>query len=192
MQVLKNLHYNEKCDVYSFAMCVYEIHALDMPWTGVNPMEVAVRVATKAERPAVPANCPPEIATLLVECWDQEPSKRRNFAEACKRLKQYADDKAINLPPRCTEQVLNEPAEREGGQEVEMVEVEFGGLGSFAEGDGEDEEEDEEEYAPRESALDVAQLALVLARRDTGGGSGAGGGGGAQHTSSWAGDDGII
>ncbi|RYR57056.1 hypothetical protein Ahy_A05g022798 [Arachis hypogaea] len=39
-EVLRNEPSNEKCDVYSFGVILWELSTLQQPWGGMNPMQV--------------------------------------------------------------------------------------------------------------------------------------------------------
>jgi hypothetical protein len=58
-----------------------------VPYQGLNPVQVSVAVSSQGLRPEIPADCAPDCAQLIRECWDQDPSKRPPFSEIVQRLK---------------------------------------------------------------------------------------------------------
>ena len=81
-EILLGAKYNEKIDVYSYAMCLLELVHRNLPWhgSGVGQQAIPVRV-TKGQRPdAQLRKCkPPEFKALIEECWDQDPHRRPEF-----------------------------------------------------------------------------------------------------------------
>jgi len=80
--------YDEKVDVYSFAMVLFEIICREVPFEDVPPAQVP-RLALNGARPtmeAVPPNCPEELKRLMIECWSPSAHERPNFTIICKRL----------------------------------------------------------------------------------------------------------
>lgn len=73
--------YDEKVDVYSFAMVLFEILCRDIPFNDLEPREVEEEIM-KGSRPAldmVPNDCPKWLIDLMVDCWANDPSKRPSF-----------------------------------------------------------------------------------------------------------------
>ena len=75
-EVINNDFYNEKADVYSYGILLWEIMSGDVPFRGLNQMQVAMGVVGNGIRPPIPNNCSPKIAKLIKSCWDQDPNKR--------------------------------------------------------------------------------------------------------------------
>jgi ankyrin repeat protein len=78
-EVLSSNFYNEKADIYSFAMILYELATLRYPFVECRPTEIAGRVLS-GKRPALDG-VPPQIAALIARCWKQNPRERPSFAE---------------------------------------------------------------------------------------------------------------
>eukprot|EP00775_Hariotina_reticulata_P006455 gene6455-6684_t len=83
---------NEKIDVYSLAMLLWECVTGDRPWKGHNMMQVAYQVAMSNNRPPLPpisaTSCPPELAQLMVDMWAADPRERPSSGEVMKALAQ--------------------------------------------------------------------------------------------------------
>jgi serine/threonine protein kinase len=92
-EVFQNKTYNEKCDVYSFAMVMYEMFFERTPFSDEYiELEHFITVFHHAQeiisgrRPIIPEdyiyNEPElEFISLMKVCWNQEPSIRPTFAE---------------------------------------------------------------------------------------------------------------
>ncbi|GAB2277557.1 Serine/threonine-protein kinase edr1 [Dionaea muscipula] len=86
-EVLRNEPSNEKCDVYSFGVILWELSTLRLPWSEMNPMQVVGAVGFQNRRLEIPEEVDPLVARLITECWQMEPNKRPSFAELCVSLK---------------------------------------------------------------------------------------------------------
>ncbi|KAF6197741.1 hypothetical protein GE061_008707, partial [Apolygus lucorum] len=63
-------------DVWMFGVCMWEILSLGVkPFQGVRNNEVIGKL-DNGERLQLPPGCPPRLYSLMVHCWQYEPSKR--------------------------------------------------------------------------------------------------------------------
>jgi len=79
-EVLSGMSYNEKADVYSYGVVLYEIACRHIPFegSGLEPVSVAVAVS-RGERPSLrhlPFDCPEELRYAMQRCWGQVPMAR--------------------------------------------------------------------------------------------------------------------
>ena len=68
------------CDVYSYAMTLYEIASRKLPWDGRTPAQVLSAVLQE-RRPKLPEDCDPRLEALIKRCWAQQPSERILFPD---------------------------------------------------------------------------------------------------------------
>ncbi|KHG13620.1 Serine/threonine-protein kinase CTR1 [Gossypium arboreum] len=68
-EVLRNEPANEKCDVYSFGVILWELVTLRIPWKGLNPMQVVGAVGFQNRRLEIPEDVDPMVAQIIRECW---------------------------------------------------------------------------------------------------------------------------
>ncbi|OAY83943.1 Serine/threonine-protein kinase EDR1 [Ananas comosus] len=87
-EVLRNEPSNEKCDVYSFGIILWELATLRMPWSGLNPMQVVGAVGFQNRRLEIPAEVDPMVAQIIHDCWESDQNKRPSFAQLMSALKQ--------------------------------------------------------------------------------------------------------
>ncbi|XVE70929.1 hypothetical protein DITRI_Ditri10aG0109200 [Diplodiscus trichospermus] len=85
-EVLRNEPANEKCDVYSFGVILWELVTLRIPWKGLNPMQVVGAVGFQHRRLEIPEDVDPVVAQIIRECWQTEPHLRPSFAQLMSRL----------------------------------------------------------------------------------------------------------
>lgn len=86
-EVLRNEPSNEKSDVYSFGVILWELTTLQVPWTGMNSMQVVGAVGFQGRRLDIPPSVDPIVAEIISECWNQDPQVRPSFAQIISRLK---------------------------------------------------------------------------------------------------------
>ncbi|KAK9511292.1 hypothetical protein O3M35_005872 [Rhynocoris fuscipes] len=73
-------------DVWMFGVCMWEILTLGVkPFQGVRNNEVIGKL-DNGERLPLPSGCPPRLYSLMVQCWEYEPSKRPSFNDLKSRL----------------------------------------------------------------------------------------------------------
>ena len=92
--------YNEKCDIYSFAIVLWEILTQSQAFEDIEDDLPAFihAVCDNNFRPEIPRDCPPRIAKLLEDCWQKNPSARPSFSSIITRLDRILVDVAINDP----------------------------------------------------------------------------------------------
>eukprot|EP00475_Leptophrys_vorax_P033390 TRINITY_DN5237_c0_g2_i1.p1 TRINITY_DN5237_c0_g2~~TRINITY_DN5237_c0_g2_i1.p1 ORF type:complete len:300 (-),score=37.39 TRINITY_DN5237_c0_g2_i1:259-1119(-) len=93
-EVLRNEPSNEKSDVYSFGVILWELTTLLQPWDGMNPMQVVGAVGFQNQRLTVPADLDPDLASLITDCWHNDPKDRPKFDDIMVRLKPLAQKAA--------------------------------------------------------------------------------------------------
>ncbi|KAE8702652.1 Serine/threonine-protein kinase EDR1 [Hibiscus syriacus] len=86
-EVLRNEPSNEKCDVYSFGVILWELATQRLPWSGMNPMQVVGAVGFQNRRLDIPEELDPLVARIIWECWQTDPNLRPSFAELTVAIK---------------------------------------------------------------------------------------------------------
>eukprot|EP01133_Synstelium_polycarpum_P017451 gene17451-20822_t len=82
-EMLMNRDYDEKADVYSFAMLLWELLTKLEPYNGEfrSFSELSDAVVGKRYRPSLADHWGPKLRDLLTRCWDAAPSRRPSFEE---------------------------------------------------------------------------------------------------------------
>ncbi|KAM7267896.1 hypothetical protein ACFE04_010062 [Oxalis oulophora] len=86
-EVLRNEPSDEKCDVYSFGVILWELSTLQQPWNGMNPMQVVGAVGFQHRRLDIPDSLDPTVADIIRQCWQTDPKLRPTFAQIMAALK---------------------------------------------------------------------------------------------------------
>ena len=98
-EVLGGNSYNEKVDIYSFGIVMFETLCREIPFedTGLDGMKVAVAVS-KGKRPNlefVLESCPIDLVALMQTCWDQNPEKRPTMEQVIEKLKSIRPSRPV-------------------------------------------------------------------------------------------------
>lgn len=99
-EVLRDEPSNEKSDVYSFAVILWELMTLQKPWSNLNPAQVVAAVGFRGRRPEIPSSVDPKVAAIIESCWAKEPWRRPSFATIMESLKPLIK----TLPPQLQEE----------------------------------------------------------------------------------------
>ncbi|CAA3022985.1 serine threonine- kinase HT1-like [Olea europaea subsp. europaea] len=85
-EVLIGNPYDQKCDVYSFGICLWEIYCCSMPFPNIASIEETSLVVYKSLRPEIPKCCPISVADVMKKCWDTDPKRRPKIEEVVQML----------------------------------------------------------------------------------------------------------
>ncbi|KAI3469204.1 hypothetical protein Pfo_025867 [Paulownia fortunei] len=93
-EVLRNEPSDEKVDVYSYGVILWELVTQKIPWESLNSMQVIGAVGFMNQRLEMPKDIDPQWASIIESCWHSEPQCRPSFQELMEKLKalqrQYA------------------------------------------------------------------------------------------------------
>ena len=72
--------YNEKVDVYSFAVMMWELLTNQQPFTGMTQDQIVMAVIERGARPIIPPNVgPPQLVNFIQTMWSEDPNDRPSF-----------------------------------------------------------------------------------------------------------------
>ena len=101
-EVFNEQPYNEKVDVFSFAVMMYNLCYRVIPALQINPktgetedmVEYAARVSTGWRQPLLDSRVPPAVNRIIEACWSQDSKMRPSMNEVVRQLKAVLADEA--------------------------------------------------------------------------------------------------
>lgn len=78
-QVLRNEKFNEKCDVFSMGVVLWELITRKEPYAKMAPLQVIAAVVFQGQRLPQPTGCDPRLCDLIDRCWAPESETRPSF-----------------------------------------------------------------------------------------------------------------
>nr|XP_046260269.1 mitogen-activated protein kinase kinase kinase 20 isoform X2 [Scatophagus argus] len=98
-EVIQSLPVSETCDTFSYGVVLWEMITREIPFKGLEGLQVAWLVVEKNERLTIPSGCPVSFAELLRNCWATDPKERPMFKQILSTLESMSKDS--QLPQQC-------------------------------------------------------------------------------------------
>ncbi|XP_072541935.1 mitogen-activated protein kinase kinase kinase 20 isoform X1 [Salminus brasiliensis] len=95
-EVIQSLPVSETCDTYSYGVVLWEMLTREIPFKGLEGLQVAWLVVEKNERLTIPSSCPASFAGLMRRCWETDPVKRPLFKEILSTLEAMCNDSQLS------------------------------------------------------------------------------------------------
>ncbi|WCJ23309.1 protein kinase family protein [Euphorbia peplus] len=80
-EVLRNEPSDEKSDIYSFGVIMWELATEKIPWDNLNSMQVIGAVGFMNQRLEIPKDVDPQWSSIIESCWHSDPQSRPTFHE---------------------------------------------------------------------------------------------------------------
>ncbi|KAK9812410.1 hypothetical protein WJX73_008775 [Symbiochloris irregularis] len=109
-EVVKSQQFSEQSDVFSFAVVLWELHTMQLPWGNMNPFQIMTALE-KGQRLDLPDPTPAEIAAgegpivtaltgLIAQCWAEDPQQRPSFPAIIALLRTSLDTCRTTMQPQ--------------------------------------------------------------------------------------------
>lgn len=96
-EVLLGQPFNEKADVYSFGLVLWQILSRQELFPQFDNLDVFIKAICHDKlRPIIPADCPQSLRDLIVACWQENPDWRPDFSQIVAALNIIIVDCAIH------------------------------------------------------------------------------------------------
>ena len=79
--ILEEERYDEKCDVYSFGILLWEIVHMKIPYSEIKAFEFEKKIGTEGYRPQIESSISSKIQNMIQLCWNQDSNKRHSFSQ---------------------------------------------------------------------------------------------------------------
>ncbi|XP_037458118.1 serine/threonine-protein kinase STY46-like isoform X1 [Triticum dicoccoides] len=96
-EIINHKPYDHKADVFSFAIVLWELITLKVPYDNMTPLQAALGVR-QGLRLEIPAGVHPGLSKLIEQCWDEDPDTRPVFAEIIVQLEDILQEIQVEVP----------------------------------------------------------------------------------------------
>eukprot|EP01156_Anaeramoeba_ignava_P012090 Anaeramoba_ignava/a487284_35.p1 GENE.a487284_35~~a487284_35.p1 ORF type:complete len:372 (+),score=105.07 a487284_35:71-1117(+) len=91
-EIFRNEPYNEKADVYSYAIVLWELCTRSFPYVKISdPIQIGLEVGYHHMRPDISKVKQPHWQNLIMDCWKDDPSTRPSFEDIIKVLEHFQE-----------------------------------------------------------------------------------------------------
>ncbi|XP_043722193.1 serine/threonine-protein kinase STY46-like isoform X2 [Telopea speciosissima] len=90
-EVINHQPYDQKADVFSFAIVLWELRTGKVPYDTMTPLQAALGVR-QGLRPELPDKTHPRLVELMKRCWEAVPSNRPSFSEITVELEELLQE----------------------------------------------------------------------------------------------------
>ncbi|KAL8171932.1 hypothetical protein V2J09_023736 [Rumex salicifolius] len=78
-EVINHMPYDQKADIFSFAIVLWELITAKVPYDNMTPLQAALGVR-QGLRPELPEDMHPKLLDIMQRCWDNNPGTRPPFS----------------------------------------------------------------------------------------------------------------
>jgi len=104
-EILLGKSYNEKVDVYSYGMILFQMVSGKAPFSkmgsqgeDLSPVQIILKVGIENIRPEIPAYCPIGVRRLIELAWDKDPAIRPSISKILLLLESFEVDGGNYFP----------------------------------------------------------------------------------------------
>ena len=123
-EMISNKKYNEKADVFSFGIVLWEIYTRKIPYRDLkmSANKLVALVVRKRARPTIPPEMPKKYRNLMVACWAHHAADRPSFVQIVTKLKAMLSNSQILAHiPNSSRKLLQMPADRNDTDSISEI-----------------------------------------------------------------------
>lgn len=131
-EMIKNEPYDEKADVYSFGICLWELYTRKIPYRdlGLSPSHLVVKVVREALRPPLHRAMPEPYVNLVEKCWHPKPKHRPTFDQILATLEEFLQEPIImSHKPGSKSKQVPDASKANAKSQDELIAVKASGAG---------------------------------------------------------------
>lgn len=104
-EMIRHEPYNEKVDIYSYGVVLWELFSCEIPFQSLSPIQAAYAVADKHLRPKCESDYAKDVKIplawqmLIERCWHRSSHERPRFGQVLKILDEMEDCTDGKIPP---------------------------------------------------------------------------------------------
>ena len=92
-EIIRNEPCNEKVDIWSFGVCVWELLTCEVPYKNVDSSAIIWGVGSNSLQLPLPSSCPEGFKLLIKQCWSAKSRNRPSF----KHILMHLDIAAVEI-----------------------------------------------------------------------------------------------
>ncbi|CDP11370.1 unnamed protein product [Coffea canephora] len=96
-EVINHQPYDQKADVFSFAIVLWELVTSKIPYNTMTPLQAALGVR-QGLRPELPKDAHPKLLNMMQRCWEAIPENRPSFSNIRVQLEELLQQEVQELP----------------------------------------------------------------------------------------------
>jgi len=96
-EMLDKRVYNEKVDVYSYAILLLYLFTSSLPYKDFAHLWDVASFVTSGKRLPIPSSVPKGIQKIITDCWAHEPSQRPSFQQIVDDLQLLVNKKTFSV-----------------------------------------------------------------------------------------------
>jgi len=110
-EILSGKHYNQRVDVYSYGVILYELITREDYFGEITFMSMLENKVVDGDRPTLTQDdCPlPALINLVRECWDSDPKKRPSFLKILENLHAVVKPELPGADPKALQSFEHDP-----------------------------------------------------------------------------------
>mmetsp|Transcript_37370 Transcript_37370/g.90831 ORF Transcript_37370/g.90831 Transcript_37370/m.90831 type:complete len:987 (-) Transcript_37370:55-3015(-) len=90
-ECIRHEKYSYRCDVYSFAVMMWQLVSREEPFNNVGAVEAAELTALEGKRSPMPPLIPERVKSIIETNWDDDPMKRWDFGKMSQEIRSLRD-----------------------------------------------------------------------------------------------------
>ena len=101
VEVMTSPHYDDKADVFSFAISFFEVLTCKKPYSDnldkTKNQFVFLKAVKDGMRPGPPLSEPYDVMHVILKCWEADPAQRPSIKQVFEDLESISENRSFSL-----------------------------------------------------------------------------------------------